>query len=493
MSTRRSLSAIAVGVLVAAGTVVAGAPATATDVPDVAPVLVAGNPSCTDLGYAYGMKPPDAAGGTYDLGTGTVTYSTDGTYVTWSSTFGVDAVIVKGGPNANAYVYDPPAESFGDGGLVSPDNASGGPAGLSHVEFCYDYEVGVTKTADTSLTRTWTWDIVKSADATELVLSTGQVHVVNYVVTVDAAAVDSDFAVSGEIEITNPDPTLTAVVTSVADVVSPAIAATVDCGAPFPISILPGGSLTCSYDAALPDGASRVNTATVTTSGMVGGGSGTAAVDFSTATVTVVDDCIDVDDDLYGMLGSVCSGDVPTSFMYSMEIGPYTACGEYTVTNTASFVTDDTGATGSDTWTVTVDVPCYGGCTLTQGYWKTHSAMGPAPYDDTWAMLPNGSSTAFFLSGASYYTVLWTAPAGNAYYVLAHQYIAAQLNGLNGADLSAVSSTMATATTLLSTYTPAQVKASKTLKAQFTALAMTLDAYNNGLTGPGHCSEQAVA
>ena len=26
------------------------------------------------------------------------------------------------------------------------------------------------------------------------------------------------------------------------------------------------------------------------------------------------------------------------------------------------------------------------GCTLTQGYWKTHSENGPAPYDDNWAI-----------------------------------------------------------------------------------------------------------
>ena len=43
--------------------------------------------------------------------------------------------------------------------------------------------------------------------------------------------------------------------------------------------------------------------------------------------------------------------------------------------------------------TVDVDVPCLGGCTLTPGYWKTHSEFGPAPYDDNWANLPNGAST----------------------------------------------------------------------------------------------------
>jgi hypothetical protein len=30
---------------------------------------------------------------------------------------------------------------------------------------------------------------------------------------------------------------------------------------------------------------------------------------------------------------------------------------------------------------------------------------------------------------------------------------------------------------------------SRTLKQRFVALAATLDAYNNGLLGPGHCDE----
>ena len=134
-----------------------------------------------------------------------------------------------------------------------------------------------------------------------------------------------------------------------------------------------------------------------------------------------------------------------------------------------------------------------GGCTLTPGYWKTHSMYGPAPYDDTWASI--GEDTPFFLSGQSYYEVLWTTPqGGNAYYILAHAYIAAELNFLNGADPSAAQAAFDEATALLGTYTPDELaglkgKAGKETRAQFIALAEILDAYNNGLIGPGHCSE----
>lgn len=137
------------------------------------------------------------------------------------------------------------------------------------------------------------------------------------------------------------------------------------------------------------------------------------------------------------------------------------------------------------------DVP--EGCTLTQGYWKTHSDNGPAPFDDTWDLLPSGSATTFYLSGQSWYQVFHTPPAGNAYYNLAHQYMAAVLNGLAGADQSAISTQLGTAHTLFNTYTPAQIgvlKGSNALRQQFISLAGALGAYNEGITGPGHCEEE---
>jgi len=71
-----------------------------------------------------------------------------------------------------------------------------------------------------------------------------------------------------------------------------------------------------------------------------------------------------------------------------------------------------------------------GGCTLTWGYWKTHSKYGPAPHDETWDCI--GEDTPFFGSGYSYYGILQVPPkGGNAYIILAHQYIAAVLNGCN--------------------------------------------------------------
>lgn len=74
------------------------------------------------------------------------------------------------------------------------------------------------------------------------------------------------------------------------------------------------------------------------------------------------------------------------------------------------------------------------------------------------------------------------------YFILAHQYIAAKLNILNGADGSAVSSALSWAETFFNTYTPTS-KLSKEVKNEAAKVASQLDQYNNGLIGPGHCSE----
>lgn len=457
----------------------------------VTPVYVDDNPTCQSQGYDHEYKIGGNTSGTYtvpNVGSITLTYDSTTKMFDWTSTFGIDAVLAKGGNGANLYVYDPPAESFGDTDLVSPDNSSGGPADLSHASFCYDFELAVSKTADTAFTRSYDWTIEKVGDQTDLTLSEGQQFLVSYDVTVGATPTDSDWAVSGTITIDNPDPTLTATITGVTDMVSPDINATVDCGVTFPYNLAAGGTLECTYGPlGLPDGTERTNTATVTTSGPVDGGTGTAAVAFGDPT-TLTDECIDVTDDQYGPLGTVCVDQLPKTFEYTMDVSG--DCGESQFVNVASFVTNDTAATGSDSHTVNVTVNCEVGCSLTQGYWKTHSEYGPAPYDETWAMLADGADTTFFLSGVSYYQVLWTPPAGNAYYTLAHQYIAAELNGLNGADTSAITTEMAAAKALFESKSPTQVAALKPKdRAAWTTLAEKLDAYNNGLTGPGHCDE----
>ena len=357
------------------------------------------------------------------------------------------------------------------------------------------YAPVVTKTADEFFTRSWDWTIDKSADQSALTLSVGQQFLVNYSVTVETTGYsDNGWQVTGSITITNSHPSEDMLLTSVTDVAG-GIAAEVTCPS---LTVPANGQLVCTYETAVQDSADLnpfgpTNTATAVFA--EASWTGTAGIDFSGGPTEQIDECVNVTDTLGGDLGTVCAGDAPHTFAYSYTVGPYDACGDYTVDNTASFVTNDTGATGSDNWTVNVNVPC-AGCTLTPGYWKTHSQEGPAPYDDTWALLnPAQEDFEFFLSGQTYYEVLWTAPqGGNAYYILAHAYIAAELNFLNGADPSAAQAAFDAATALFETYTPAEIagmkgKSGNELRQQFIGLAYILDQYNNGYIGPGHCSD----
>ncbi|TSC68582.1 MAG: type I signal peptidase SipW [Parcubacteria group bacterium Gr01-1014_56] len=110
--------------------------------------FVNGNPTCPSKGYALEAKiDPIVPGVTVlnvpDVGSITLTVDAVERFFDWVSDFGIDAVIAKGGPNANLYIYDPPAESFGDTGLHAPLGAGPGgtlPFGISHVSFCYDIE-----------------------------------------------------------------------------------------------------------------------------------------------------------------------------------------------------------------------------------------------------------------------------------------------------------------------------------------------------------------
>lgn len=685
----------------------------------VVPVVIPGNPSCQDLGYDFGWKPqpepPPTGSYSFPDGMHTLDLTSDGTFFDWSSTLGVDAVIVKGGPNADVFTYVP--EATADTALHSPINPNNGrPYAISHIEVCYDYEVTVEKTAETSFTRTWQWSITKSVspaswalfrgdsgtskylvsvdktgytdsawavsgtitvtndtpfdvtltgvsdelsgvgalavdcgesfpyllasgddlactytmplpngssrtntatvttdpagqvggnhasadvvfgdpttevnaqvnvtdtngrswgpvgddaswmyevtfacdgdqgvhgnvativetgqsddaavsvtcyalevtkdattsftrtwswtvdktgDQTELLMSPGQQFSVSYQVQVEASSTDSDWHVTGSISIANPHPGQAAALTGVSDSAG-GVSGTVDCPA---LSVPAGGTLVCTYSADLPDGSSRTNTATATLQNFAYASDGTASPAGTTAfsgthSVTFgdpgleIDECADLEDSMAGALGTVCAADAPATFTYSHLVGPFAEpddCGENRVDNTASFVAGDSGATGEDTWTVTVNVACGGGCTLTPGYWKTHSLHGPAPYDDTWAQLPAGADTPFFLSGKTYYQVLWTAAqSGNAYYILAHAYIAASLNFLDGASAPPeVLDAWNQATALFETWTPDGVgalKGNKPPRPEFLSYAGILDMYNNGLLGPGHCSEDS--
>jgi hypothetical protein len=477
-----------------------------TSVGGVTPYIIegaspGGNRTCAEVGLAFfgdanyyngSTARVDYPGGSSFTVDGITVTVTNGTYVAFDSPYPIGAVIVKGSDDANVYVYDPQVSS--DSGLASPLNASGNPSGLSNITFCYRKALAIEKDAETEFSRTWTWDIVKSSEATEVTLDRGQSYTVNYSVTLSATSEDHDYNVSGEIRIINPW-TEAATITSIVDTLDDGTTATItSCtidGVEQDLSgdiTLPGGkTLVCRYEANDLDSADlpTENEVVVTTSGSILGGSATADVEWSDIPATEIDECIEVVDDLYGDLGTVCADDEDKTFEYSLDVGTLaTECGEQQVTNTATGTTNDTGTEVSDSHTVVVTVECVLVCPLTQGYWKTHSKYGPAPYDDTW----NGrEDNPFFSSGKTWYQTLWTPPHGNAYWILAHQYIAATLNLDNGAVMDATTKAAydaAKAWFETSGNTPTK-KLSRTERTTLLRWATLLDTWNNS----GDCDE----
>jgi hypothetical protein len=233
---------------------------------------------------------------------------------------------------------------------------------------CYSLEV--SKDAETSFTRQYKWHIAKIAEILSVTLQQGNDHTYDYDVHLNLLApIDSDFEVQGNITVHNPA-TIDANITRVSDIVSPSIIANVDCGVTFPYTLSASGTLNCTYNATLPNSSSRTNTATATLqnhdydSDGIGTASGTtdfsgsAAVDFTGSTPSNErDDCVDVSDTQQGFLGTVCASQAPYIFTYQWQVSfsvDTDILGSHTIVNTADFITDDTGTTGSDDTTVFV-------------------------------------------------------------------------------------------------------------------------------------------
>jgi hypothetical protein len=109
-----------------------------------------GNRTCAAVGYAFfgdtGYYDSSSARINYDVTddeydadfpTGvSVTYYSETKLLDWTSTFGIGAVIVKGGDAANVYVYEP--QWLSDQGLGAPPTQGGPYADLSNITFCWN-------------------------------------------------------------------------------------------------------------------------------------------------------------------------------------------------------------------------------------------------------------------------------------------------------------------------------------------------------------------
>lgn len=126
-------------------------------------------------------------------------------------------------------------------------------------------------------------------------------------------------------------------------------------------------------------------------------------------------------------------------------------------------------------------------CTYTQGYWKEH----PELWDEASDGMVFLTSDLFYNSEVSNLTIMKMPPkGGNAYEILAHQFIGASLN-MNGASSSGVQEVddaMSAAAAYFSAEPAGIPSPEDPTRSQLVDWASTLDQFNSGLIGPGHCS-----
>ena len=321
---------------------------------------------------------------TVNLTTKTLTGSEDpvpspfpGPAFDWTSNLGIDAVIVKGGPGTDTYVYEPPQEATADTNLHAPvnndpnDPDNGKYYGLSHITFCYDGEtvfkpLTATKTADGSYDRNIKWELTKTVDDNYHSGLAGDSF--NSIWTVTATKNDealSNFNVAGDIKITNPNGF--PVGFSVSDALSDTTVADVDCssdaGNQASGTVLANSNATCTYSASPLDKSAESNTADVT-SNTLGVGGTSAKADITWNENVKGDEEVTLADERFTyseLISDTTDPSVtfPEKFTCPTDRASYDANRSYTktFTNIATLKGDNTDKTASATVTLKCTYP----------------------------------------------------------------------------------------------------------------------------------------
>ncbi len=129
---------------------------------------------------------------------------------------------------------------------------------------------------------------------------------------------------------------------------------------------------------------------------------------------------------------------------------------------------------------ICLDIDDDPGCTYTQGRWKNKNAK-----DGVWT---EDFDMTFGDCDEGWLDILNTPTKGNAYYILAHQYIAAYLNvKYFDADTDEIEAEFTAAGEWLNAYC-ADSWPEETRETAI-QLSEVLDQFNNGYIGPGHCED----
>lgn len=401
---RRTLAGVAGAALVLAGALVVQ-PASAEVIgPQGGPTA-----ECQAAGYDFGIKLDTGTPGTYvydDIGNWTpdnvmvngvqieltVTINNDNTFDWYDADPPVAAVLVKAGQGYTIL-------AGGTSGEGTPSNGKG----ISHITFCYDDEqqeepdehLTVTKTVETSWHRTHHWTLDKSVDMNDVYLyvpgqgqpSTATVH---WTVDVDymAPPTDSDFMVSGTINVLNDGETALAI-DEVTDVITVDVTETpvvVDCGVDFAttnVTLQPGEDLDCTYEYEAMSAIDGTNTATAITLGGDEYQSLPVPITWTTEPTTETDKTVTVKDvsDLFGEQTKEFTAPTGGSLTYEKTFtwDGYEECGDFSYPNVASLYGEDSGFLDDDSETVNVHVQCV--IFDDETAWAANTTAGTFPYN----------------------------------------------------------------------------------------------------------------
>jgi hypothetical protein len=306
-------------------------------------------------------------------------FSVSGGIVSYSGTHDFNANKIRLMPYADTTnpggVYIMAICSLANGYPVDPSKCKYDAFKIKTSETPPPADLVVTKDVTTSFKRTYTWNITKSVDKT-LVKQVGGSAVFNYTVGVaQTGLTDSNWAIAGVITVFNPnDFDVTGV--NVTDAVSGVGACAVTSGTN--LTVPANDSVQVQYGCAMPNGASRTNTATAT---WLDFGSPNTSASFSidfkfTTPTTTVNKSITVTDTFNSVtttLGTLTATDAQpfasATYKYSRTIAvPRFGCLAYP--NTAKIT--ETGQTASAS--VTVCGPIKTGA-LTMGFWQNNNGQ----------------------------------------------------------------------------------------------------------------------
>ena len=170
--------------------------------------------------------------------------------------------------------------------------------------------------------------------------------------------------------------------------------------------------------------------------------------------------------------------------------GASLACGTQYVFRAFAHATNGVNRSDFSSTLTCETLPCNpgGGCTFTQGFWKTHGPLGCVTGNNTnvWPV------TSLALGNTTYddtqlCAIFNTPGGGNGLISLAHQLIAAKLNVVNGANGADIADVINSADALIGGLVVPPIGSGSLSSGATSTLVTTLTSFNEGLIGPGHC------